>query len=781
MRRYLLLLVVLPILLWRPPLTAQTGESFQRKVITNYEMLYMQLMGLQPDFSRSARVENISIAREAARFDLQEGELYLLTPVLGKTIGAVFLGKGIASITPPTQIEQEQLYRFYKSTTLEKEFTMLFLLFADATLTELQKKLTFTEGEPNKTARDHLEYCLKYLGNRKGNYFSTGAINAILANEPNGFFYAHFSKKKKDPFCFRIDPDAVEEVRLMRRANRGPFSHQFETVCQFHKQADYLPGKDLSNENKDLLKIIHYQIESTIKDNLDFSAVAQVEFTARQAGLNWIYFTLFSDMIVDSVFWDNGAKATYFKHKHNPILWIRCDEPLDPFSIRTIKLFYHGDLIDRNEAAWIYIKNSTGWYPRHGARRPATFELTFHTPTKYSFVSVGKKLSSQTEKKVLTTRWVTPEPIRNASFNIGDYKKYQITDDRIPPVTVYMSEGGHMDIGHALGVAGITSGKSMEKQVGADVANSLAFFQHVFGPVSVEQFYATETPYLHGLAFPGLIHLAWTTFQRTSEKGYDEVFRGHEVAHQWWGIGVDFKTYHDQWLSEGFATYAGLWYMQTALQNNKKFFNILKEYRRDILGNRKFTFGSGQEAGPIWLGYRTQSSKTEGDYNLIIYKKGAWVLHILRNMMLDLKTMNEDKFTNLMRDFYQTFRGKKASTEDFRRTVEKHVGGDMKWFFKQWVYGTDLPTYRYSYRVQKQEDGKYLLHLRVKQENVPGDFAMYMNLKVDFGKKRYVYLRVFINKPEEDIALPLMPIKPKKLEFNALESVLCEVKHEKWK
>jgi glycosidase len=63
-------------------------------------------------------------------------------------------------------------------------------------------------------------------------------------------------------------------------------------------------------------------------------------------------------------------------------------------------------------------------------------------------------------------------------------------------------------------------------------------------------------------------------------------------------------------------------------------------------------FSSGQEAGPVWLGYRTQSSETEGDYWLVIYKKGAWVLHMLRNMLIDLNTMNEDAFENMLREFF---------------------------------------------------------------------------------------------------------------------------------
>ena len=61
----------------------------------------------------------------------------------------------------------------------------------------------------------------------------------------------------------------------------------------------------------------------------------------------------------------------------------------------------------------------------------------------------------------------------------------------------------------------------------------------------------------------------------------------------------------------------------------------------------------------------------------MVYKKGAWVLHMLRILTLDLKTMNEDRFTGIMREFYQSYQGQRASTDDFRRVVERHIGADM--------------------------------------------------------------------------------------------------------
>lgn len=748
---------------------------------TLYEQLYEELVHIQADPRQVAHITNVVLQRDVATFTMKEGDIYLLTPVAGRIIGALFLGEGHVTATPPTSIEQEQLYRFYETRQLNASFKTLLLFFADSTLEQLQQKIEFSAGEVPGEAADQIDFALKFFRNKKGKYFDTDLMKTLLDNQQNGLFYAYFADKKSHPLLFSISPYRREEVQLLRRASYGQFSHEFETVCQFHQQADYRSRKKMLYENKNLLLVSHYQIESTIKKNLNFSAVTELEFALKKPEQKWIYFHLFGDMIVDSIFWDTGEKAVYFKQKHNPVLWVKLDTTLERYHFRRLKLFYHGDLLDRNEFGWIYIKTPIYWYPRYGNRDNATFDLTFHYPKDFTLISVGKRVFNKREGETKTTRWITPAPIRLASFNMGYFESFQIEDERIPPVTVYMAEGGHQELKEYLGMRGYLSGKDMKKQVGADIANSLSFFKYLFGDCPVDSFYATETPYAHGLAFPGLIHLAWSTFQQTDASGADETFRGHEVAHQWWGIAVDFKTYHDQWLSEGFSTYAGLWYMQAVLQDNKKFFKMLDKYRKEILGNRKYLFGSGQEAGPIWLGYRTQSSETSGDYDLIIYKKGAWVLHMLRNMFLDLRTMKEDRFIKILHDFYNQYRGKKVSTEDFQKIIEKHLGGSMDWFFQQWVYGTDIPTYRFAYRVEKTPEGKYLVHCRIKQEDVPENFKAYVIIKMDLGKGRLARVRVLVDKPVNDIALPLLPDKPKKVVFNDLESVLAKVKKEKWK
>jgi hypothetical protein len=750
------------------------------KRLTAYEEIYDQLMGLTVDPQKIAAVSNLTITRDVARFVLEEGELYLLSPVQNRTIAAIFLGKGRFYFAPPTAIEQEQLQRFYEAKSLEKKFKALFLIFTDSTLAELQRNVTFTAREAGGEVKGQIKSCLDYPSAKDGKYFDIDIMKALLDGKSNGLFYAHLADKSGDPLFFRINPDDVEEISLQRRAETTRFYKVSEVVCQFHKQEDYQRGRNLANEGKDLLDVTHYTIDSKLTGtNLDFAASAEINFRPLEPEQRWLYFYLFFDMEVDSAFWDDGRPLTFFKKKNNPVLWIQCDPPLVLNQFRSFKIFYHGELIKR-ETDWFYIRDPDTWYPVYGTRRAKTFDLTFHTPEQFAFASVGENTLSQGEGEILTTRWITPEPIRAASFNIGLFKKHEINAPRLPPVTVLMAESGHREIGQALVQEGVLSGKNMEKQVGSDVANSLTFFQETFGKTPVKHFYATEIPYGHGQAFPGLIHLSWTTFQRTDEEGWDEIFRAHEVAHQWWGIGVDFQTYHDQWLSEALAEFSGLWYMQMVLQNNKKYFGRLKDWREAIFSNRKFLFGSGQEAGPIWLGYRTSSSKTAGDYNLIIYKKGGWVLHMLRNILLDLKTMKEEVFTNVLRDFYATYLGKKASTENFQKVVEKHVRQDMSWFFKQWVYGTEIPTYQFSYKTEKNESGKYVVRCKIEQLDVPEDFQMPVPVYIDFGNQRFARVRVPVKGPVTKIDLPLLPEKPEKIVFNDLESVLCEVKYVKW-
>ncbi|MGH7525617.1 MAG: M1 family metallopeptidase [Gemmatimonadales bacterium] len=690
-----------------------------------------------------------------------------------RTVAAVFRGEGTFSFAPGSAIEQERLARFEKTKTLESPFTDLVLLFADSTLAELNALLKFGPAPIPSTVRERAKASLEYLADKESRSFQPDLMSTFLNGDTTALFYAHVVRTKGPPLMFMLNPNEVEAVRLYSKVSKRSWKRESEVVCQFPRQG-WTRDPRIHGERTRQADIQRYTIETWLPPTgigeLGFSAAAKLEIVADTAVGPWVVFELFEKLRVDSARWDGGGPAAVFRGKDSELLWVSLDHQIRPGDVRTLNLYYRGDLIDRI-VDFFHIKSSIAWYPLSlEGRSLARFELIFNTDKAYQVASVGDRVDSSATGRLVRTRWVTPGPIRNASFNLGLFKEHRVQEAEIPPVTVMLSEEAHRKL------AGVfMQQRKMQEIVAADVTKSLRFFQSVYGPAPVKHFYATEIPGFHGEAFPGMVHLSWVTFQNTDKQGHDELFRAHEVAHQWWGIGVDYFSYRDRWLSEGFADFSGLWYLQTVRKDNEKYFEMLRRWRSSIMLRKA-------EPGPIWLGHRVVATKDDelNDYQTIVYQKGAWVLHMLRILMLDLKDMNESRFTETMRDFYASYQGRRASTEDFRKVVEKHARTDMGWFFNQWVYSAALPTYRVAYGSVPAENGQYRVKLRVRQENVPDDFQMYVPVTLDLGKDRKARFRVKVKGPLSEIELPLLPAQPKNLKFNDMEGVLAEVKTEGW-
>jgi hypothetical protein len=750
----------------------------------SYETVFGEVKDLAPRADRVATVHGLVLRRDVMELRLESGSLSLLTPVSGRSIGVVFVGEGSVSFVPPLAVERANLRRVLGDSTVSGPITRAVLLFTDSTLAELERSLTFAAGTPAEDAGGAVHDALDYLVEGRDRYVDPTLMAGLLNGTANGFFGAYVKRIRGEGVLIEIDPTQAEEVLLFRRGRL--LGQRVETVCEFQRAEDLRAGVAVKTEQPEPLEVDAYGIDATIDGNYKFSAKTTLRATGRRDPQRWIPFLLYSELDVDSVADENGTPLTFFRADHAAPLWVRLAQPMGPGDVRGLRIAYHGSLIGfgstieqflppwwdpsrRDMPAmldnWAFIKSTSTWYPRYSFEQPAAMDMTFHTPKAYKFASIGRLAESRTEGNVVTTHWLTDMPTNQVSFNIGPFDEFEIKDPRIPPVTVQINADAHRYI-HRF----IPQARNPQEQVGADVANSLAFFTQVFGPPMFEHYYATEIPYFHGQAFPGMIHLSWATYMSLSTTGADESFRAHEMAHQWWGIAVEPASYRDVWLAEGFAEFAGLWYMQIILHDNDKYFKQLRESRQDIRRQR-------DKAVPIVLGTRAAESWS-GHYGLVVYQKGAWVLQMLRNMMLNLRTMDEDPFKAMMHDFYQSYRGKRASTEDFQRVVERHVGQPMDWFFQEWVYGTSVPTYTLSWQAEPQPDGKYTLRLRVRQAEVPDDFTMLVPLLIEFADGQAL-VRVRVKGPVSEVSLTL-PAEPKAVTLNPLESVLAEVKTEAW-
>jgi aminopeptidase N len=231
------------------------------------------------------------------------------------------------------------------------------------------------------------------------------------------------------------------------------------------------------------------------------------------------------------------------------------------------------------------------------------------------------------------------------------------------------------------------------------------------------------------------------------DRGYWKVVTPHEVAHQWWGHTVGFAYGRDQWMSEGFADMSASLYLSMMEKNPKKFITFWND-EREILLERDPQGFRAIDAGALTMGYRTSNSRTGFDTTRrLIYPKGAYVLHMLRMMTHNNRT-GDQHFKEMMQDFVKTYSGKAATTEDFKAMVEKHMTPDMDiegnhkmdWFFNEYVYGTQLPSYKLESSFDIGADGDVVFNMKMTQSNVDEKFRMLVPLYLELADGNTVYL-----------------------------------------
>ncbi len=744
------------------PLTAQAPPDAP-------STLFKTLLNLEPDPAQGAQVVNVVISRGTGKIKLERGALWLAKPVNGRVVGAMFVGTGRFQFTAPVAIERGQLARLLGDSAVDAKLERVFFLFTDSTLAELERSVKFGPLAPMSGASGLANDALAFIKPKDDESFGPELMLPLLNGNEAGAFYAHIDRAGAGPVMLQIDPLSAEPVRLLTRARRVGFVRTTESAAQFGNELVPTDGSDVNSP----YGVSHYVINATLArtgaGEARFSATTTMKITASEVVGPWLPFYLAPGVEVDSATAYDGTAVPFEKKKDGTLLWLRVTETLTAGSSTDIRLVYGGDLIDRY-GDFFFLKSPTLWYPRPlDTRQRAHFDMTFHTPESYRFASVGVLKDSAVANKVLTTHWVSDAPMRNVSFNIGFFEDYVVASKgKGPEITVLHSD-------KALRSFGMRSVGKAKERVALDVSQASEFFTAMFGDVGHERLYATIIPYGHGEAFPGLIHLSFSTFA-LSEDGrddFDQFFRAHEVAHQWWGIGVDFASYRDQWLSEGFSNFSGLWYTQIAQKSSKYYFDQLERWKADLKTRQR-------EVGPVGLGYRTATASDGSEYNLVVYQKGAWTLHMLRNLMLDLRTMKEDRFESTMREYFETYKGRSASTADFRRIAEKHAGAELGWFFDQWLNTTAIPEYKVAWLAEPGESGRYKVKLRVKQQKVPETFLAYVPVTLQLEGGQVARLRVKVQGALTEIELPVMPAKPTSLVFNDLAGVLADVTMEKW-
>jgi len=716
-----------------------------------------------------SQIDSLTIIRGPAEFHLGQGELTLLDFGCGTPCAMVFKGKVHFIFSPPDEIERYQLNKFTGKDTLDSKFDNI-TFFYTVEMDYLPDTAMFRINKISKIAWDYIQEYKKQILDYMGFSIINRMLGDLLDDRAGSFFIADFRTDRSERMMFVEDPfnDDWFSLNKLRKESGS-------NTCDVY--SGYSPDSGLpSLRNVAFIDIEHYNIESTISKAGDIISKCRVQYLPLKNQGKFIYFNWHQKNIPVSVLSSQGDSLFISNIKNEPGFAIILDNPMVPGIQDYLDIeFECRSMI--NDFGIYYFEANTHWYPKNPIWDRATFRLVYDYPNDYEVVSCGELKEVKSEGDRINTEWECQIPTEYIAFDFGIYESREVAKDYVPLTKTYLAKGiPHDDIADYYDsvYVELSSRGDMLGAVAKEVSSSLLFLTNLLGPCPFETIKAVEIPYSGGQGSPGLVHYSWFSYQFAGQYASNSQLRAHEISHQWWGHAIDYESYRDIWITEGLAEYSGFLYYQVVAVNSKLWQSQLKDWNNDIIdGYRGKSIGS--KAGPIVLGARLNSELSE-DYNTIVYEKGAYIFHMLRYLMFDYKTNSDAFFKMYLKDLLKEFKDNPITTATLRVHLEQFAQTEMTWFFDQWVYGIYIPTYTFSYDTEKTPDGQFQVTCHIKQEDVPDDFKMVVPMTVVFEGDQFTHLKYWIDQPQMDIQLPPLPMKPKKIDFNTYDAVLCKVK-----
>lgn len=765
------------------------------------------------DAGKSASVTNLTLVRDRIRITLLSGTIQFTQPVAGRVFGAAFEGKGRIELTPPNPLEVEQLERFTGQKSLNMTFSQAAFCFSDGTFAEVGKQVKWGGAAPGDLAG--LYQKRQQAREDDGANVLARLFQAVLSKnaQHDAYFYADLKTDDAGWVVARDDPGELEGIEVGRWRSVGPFD-VFDTWTEFPAGGRDPMVVDQKPLAQDAFLPVSYKIDATVTSRAELSATTAVTVRYQAAGERALVFHMDANLRVSSVKNGAGQSLAYFQpraygtgpHSFGDYLVVVLPKATAAGGGETLTFAYDGKHVIRSVGSGNYFCPSYGWYPTRpdSFATRAEFTMTFHAPKKFMLTATGEKTGEQKEKKDRVTEWKSDKPMPVAGFAFGNYKEF---DTKVGPAQVqvlantnpddFLSSiqqdlqstlpGANPNFGPAVGTL---NPSATIKTMGTEISNSLRVFDNYFGAYPYTKLSVTNIPYSYGQGWPTLLYISALSFLDSTQRHVlgiqdqlriSDFFRAHETSHQWWGQEVGWKTYHDQWLSEGFAQFSGNLYVEFR-ENPKKYIDRLKEDKRELL--EKNRYGNVYNSlGPVWMGERLRSAIDPRGYDTVIYDKGGLVLNMLRMMLWNPRAKDADgRFKAMMHDYVQTYAGKSASTEDFEGIVNKHMtpvmdlekNHKMDWFFREYVYGTGIADYTFTYQVSAAGNGRWRINGTVERTGVPANWKDILPLYMHVGNKEGELGWISCTRPETKFSFTL-PQKPDKLSLNDEEDILANV------
>jgi len=210
----------------------------------------------------------------------------------------------------------------------------------------------------------------------------------------------------------------------------------------------------------------------------------------------------------------------------------------------------------------------------------------------------------------------------------------------------------------------------------------------------------------------------------------------HEFGHQYWYGMVATNEFEDAWMDEGINSYTEAKVLSSILGPNTSILNLAGA-----------TYGDNQEQRDFYMSVTDRDPMAQNAYVYVnsnsyagvTYGKTASVLLTLEGII------GEETMNKAMRTYFMKYRFTHPAKEDFLKTIEEVSGKDLRWYFNQAVYGTQVLDYEVLsansfpvkwYEEKKDKDKKFdddgMLYQTYVTVHRKGDFVMPIDIEVRF-------------------------------------------------
>lgn len=280
--------------------------------------------------------------------------------------------------------------------------------------------------------------------------------------------------------------------------------------------------------------------------------------------------------------------------------------------------------------------------------------------------------------------FVSKVPVLPGTFAIAKYIAKPVQSNNVK-VEVYVKPGD----------------EAVATKFGEQISQAVAFYNTKFGPYALGNrmvLAEIDNESLDASTGAGITLLSERLFKDEKDSTIERLYR--ETAYQWWGQSVFLKSFDEAWIAQGLAQFSAM-AVEEANSSESAFREIARESMERALA---FESQTSISRAPVELDDQSEA------YRSIVFYKGAFVYRMLR------LTIGEEKFDTLLKTYYEQYKGKPASIDDFEAVATKVAGRDLRFFFGQWIDSTGVPEFTSNYQIIRTKDGGFKVRGSINQE-----------------------------------------------------------------